>query len=419
MQFSVIIGIAGTHLRARLKQSVIAALGVTFGIGMFCTLMGFMTGLNGLLDGLILDRTPHIRLYNEILPSETQPADWVTQEGEDWLLLRSVRPKPTQARIRNSRAIARALAADERVLGVAPQLQARVFFQAGPIDLNGLVQGIDVAAEQELFALQNYIVAGELDNLLEVNNGILLGKGLADKLLAEIGDVVQLTTTTGNRVSLKVVGFSQVGLADVDNTQSYATLATVQRILGETGNYITDLHLKIRDIEQAPAMAREYERLFGVSAVDIQRANAQFETGTQIRNMITYAVSVALLIVAGFGIYNILNMMIYEKMDDIAILKATGFSARDVRYIFLLQALTIGLAGGLVGLLIGFGLSVAIDHTPFETDALPTVKTFPINWNPLFYIGGLLFALVTTFFAGLMPARKAGRIDPVEIIRGK
>lgn len=419
MQFSVIIGIAATHLRARLKQSVIAALGVTFGIGMFCTLMGFMTGLNGLLDGLILDRTPHIRLYNEILPSDQQPVELLDSQGEDWLFVRSIRPKPTQVRIRNSVAISRALEADPRVIGVAPQVQARVFFNAGPINLNGLIQGIDVVAEQELFGLQNYIIAGELDKLLEVGNGIILGKGLADKLLAEVGDVVQVTTTKGNRVSLKVVGYSQIGLADIDNSQSYATVETVQRILGESSNYITDLNLKIHDIEQAPAMSLEMERLFGVTAVSIQRANAQFETGTNIRNMITYAVSVALLIVAGFGIYNILNMMIYEKMDDIAILKATGFSARDVLYIFLLQALVIGLVGGLLGLLVGFGLSVAIDYAPFETDALPTVKTFPINWNPLFYLGGMAFAMLTTFFAGLMPARKAGRIDPVEIIRGK
>ena len=79
----------------------------------------------------------------------------------------------------------------------------------------------------------------------------------------------------------------------------------------------------------------------------------------------TYAVSITLLIVAGFGIYNILNMLIYEKMNDIAILKATGFSGKDVQMIFMSQALIIGIVGGILGLIIGFGLSNVIDNIPF------------------------------------------------------
>jgi lipoprotein-releasing system permease protein len=165
-------------------------------------------------------------------------------------------------------------------------------------------------------------------------------------------------------------------------------------------------------------MARSLERQFDLRARDIREANAQFETGTSIRNMITYAVSITLLIVAGFGIYNILNMLIYEKMNDIAILKATGFSGLDVQNIFMSQALLIGLIGGLLGLLIGFGLSHLIDSLPFETEALPTISTFPVNHNPLFYVIGISFALISTFIAGYLPSAKARRVDPVHIIRG-
>ena len=419
MRIRLLSGIAFTHLLARLKQSIIAALGVTFGITMFVTLMGFMTGLNQLLDGLILDRTPHIRLYNEIKATEVQPVERLPLSGEGLTLVRSVRPKTTQEKIRNSLPLMQQLRRDPRVIGVAPQVKASVFFNAGPINLNGIVQGVDTEVEEAYFSLDDYIVAGSLADLQTINNGVILGKGLADKLLAELGDYVQVTSTTGDRFSLKVVGYYQSGLADIDNTQSYTLLSTAQKILGESDNYITDINLKLTDVTQAPAIGREMARLYEVDAIDIQRANAQFETGTSIRNMITYAVSFALLIVSGFGIYNILNMMIYEKMDDIAILKATGFGGRDVLLIFIMQALIIGILGGLLGLLLGYLLSVGIDHTPFETDALPTVKTFPVNFNPFYYLGGLVFALVTTFFAGLMPARKAAKIDPVEIIRGK
>ena len=238
-------------------------------------------------------------------------------------------------------------------------------------------------------------------------------------MLANIGDVIQVTTTKGERMQLKVVGFFQSGIQDIDNVQSYSSISTAQKLLGETNSYVTDLQIKLKDILLAPQIAKEYEKIFEVEAIDIQTANSQFETGSSVRSLISYVVGITLLIVAGFGIYNILNMMIYEKMDSIAILKATGFSGKDVNFIFITIALTIGIFGGIFGLLFGFGVSEIIDQIPFNTAALPTVKTYPINYNPKFYLIGGLFALVTTYFAGYFPARKASKIDPVIIIRGK
>jgi lipoprotein-releasing system permease protein len=218
---------------------------------------------------------------------------------------------------------------------------------------------------------------------------------------------------------MKVVGIFQSGVNDWDKVQSYAALPTAQKLLGRPASYVTDINIKLLDINKAPILSKEYARVFDTDAEDIQTANAQFETGTNIRNLISYVVGIVLLTVAGFGIYNILNMMIYEKMDAIAILKATGFTGADVRRIFLLIALSIGFVGGIVGLGFGFLLSVIIDQIPFNTAALPTVHTYPINYNPLFYFIGCAFSLITTYFAGFFPARKASRVDPVVIIRGK
>ena len=112
-------------------------------------------------------------------------------------------------------------------------------------------------------------------------------------------------------------------------------------------------------------------------------------------------------------------MLIYEKMNDIAILKATGFSGKDVQLIFMSQAMIIGFVGGVLGLLIGYGLVSVIDTIPFKTAALPTVETYPINLNPLFFIIGFSFAMLSTFLAGYLPSKKARKIDPVTIIRGQ
>ena len=419
MQRFLILNISKTLLSARLRQSVIAAVGVTFGITMFITLVSFMTGLNKLLDGLILNRTPHIRLYNEIKASENQPVDLSDEFKNSKNFLRSVKPKERPLEIYNSQAIMRRLKEDNRVLGIAPKVMAQVFFNVGAIDLNGIINGIDVLAENQMFFFGDYVIKGELRDLETVNNSIILGKGAADKMLVDIGDVIQVTTARGERLPLKVVGVFQLGIADIDNVQSYASIQTTQKLLGESNAYITDIHIKLKDLSLAPAMANEFEKLFRVDAIDLQTANAQFETGTNIRNIITYAVSVALLIVAGFGIYNILNMMIYEKMDSIAILKATGFSGQDVKRIFISISLIIGITGGVLGLMFGYILSSIISHIPFNTAALPAVETYPVNFNPVYYLIGIVFAIITTYIAGFFPARKASQVDPVEIIRGK
>ncbi|TLF46852.1 ABC transporter permease [Maribacter aurantiacus] len=418
INWSVIIGIAKTHLLTKMKSTVTAALGVTFGIGAYITMAGFMTGLNNLLDGLTLNRTPHIRLYNEIEPSKKQPVSLYADFENTFNVINSIKPKESQKKIHNALPILQYLKTDDAVKGATPQLQTQIFYLSGSIELGGMLIGADIMEEARLSNIKDYIVKGSPEALRNNANGILLGAGLADKMTLTVGDRIQVSTVSGDIFPLKIVGIYQSGLAEIDNAQSYVNLKTAQRILGQPENYITDIHIKLFDIELAPTMAKRLERQFDIKAIDIKEANAQFETGSNIRNLITYAVSITLLIVAGFGIYNILNMLIYEKMKDIAILKATGFSGNDVALIFISQAVIIGFMGGILGLLVGFGLSALIDNTPFETEALPTIKTYPINYSPLYYIIGIVFALLSTFIAGYLPANKAKNIDPVKIIRG-
>ena len=419
MSRSLIVDIAQALLLARWKQTLVAAIGVTFSITMFITLLSFMAGLNDLLDGLILNRTPHIRIYNEIKPSSNQPIQLDSAYNNSYHFIHSIKSGNVRQAIYNSGAIMETLKKDERVLGFSPKITAQVFFNDGSIDITGVLSGIDVDAESKLFHFGDYVVKGNGIDINKVPNSIVLGIELAKKLLANIGDVVQISTSKGDQFPLKVVGFFQSGIKDFDKVQSYASVSTVQKIMGKPGDYITDIQVKLIDMKKAPKVAQEYMQLFKADAEDIQTANAQFETGSSVRTLISYAVGVTLLIVAGFGIYNILNMMIYEKMDSIAILKATGFSGKDVKRIFLMIALSIGFFGGLLGLLCGLGLSATIGTIPFNTASLPTVKTYPINYNPVFYLIGIVFSLITTYLAGWFPARKASKIDPVIIIRGK
>jgi lipoprotein-releasing system permease protein len=415
----ILLSISRTHLFSRKKQSLIAALGVTFGIGTYIIMMGFMNGLNGLLDGLILNRTPHIHLYNEVEPTRVQPID-MWQGGENTVkVVSSIKPKSNQTRIHNALPLLTYLNKQKYVRGATPQVKAQAFYLAGSTQLNGMLIGVDIMQEAELYNLNEYITEGQALDLAKNENGIIIGAGVAKKIAMKMGDIVQVSSAKGEIMPLKIVGLYQSGLSDIDNVQSYINRKAAQRLMGEKDNFITDINIKLYDLERAPKLAEEMEVLFNVAAVSIQSANAQFETGSTVRTLISYAVSITLLIVAGFGIYNILNMLIYEKMNDIAILKATGFSGKDVKIIFISQAIIIGLIGGILGLLLGYGVCVIIDNTPFDTPALPTIKTYPVEYAPKYYIIGIVFAMLSTFFAGYLPARRAERIDPVDIIRGQ
>lgn len=417
--FRLVLDIAKTHLLSKFKQTLVAALGVTFGIGTFIIMMGFMTGLNQLLDGLVLNRTPHIQLFNKSEPTALQPIVRYQSNPGIQQFIHSIKPKAQLERIHNALPILTELRGNDKVDGATPQTTCKVFYRAGSNNLNGVLNGIEVGEEVRLFNFTDYIVEGDVNSLLRNKNTVLLGAGVAKKLSLTVGDRLQVMSTNGTTYSLLIGGIFQSGLAEVDDVQSYVSLKMAQQILGMGSNYITRIHVKLHDMNDASPMSQMIEKIYPIRALDIKTANAQFDTGSDIRTLISYAVSITLLIVAGFGIYNILNMFIYEKMNDIAILKATGFTGRDVMYIFIIQALIIGLVGGALGLAIGYGGAVLIDNIPFVTEALPTIKTYPINYDPLYYITGIVFALIATFLAGYLPARKAQRIDPVEIIRGQ
>lgn len=418
MNFKLILNIALHLLQARLKQTIVAAVGVTFSIAMFIALVSFMNGLNDLLDGLMLNRTPHVRLYNEIKQSTNQPVLLSEKYKNNTNFIHSIKPKDRGKSIYNSKVIIANLKKDPRVIDIAPKISTPVFFNSGTIEISGVINGIDVLAEDKLFQISDYIIDGKVTDLLQ-NNSIIIGKGLATKMLLDKGDIIKITTSKGNLASLKIVGISQIGISEIDDVMSYTSLDTAQKLLGEPTNYITDIQIKLYEMTSAPIVAKEYQNKFNLDAIDYQTTNSQFETGSTVRSIISYAVGIVLLIVAGFGIYNILNMMIYEKMDSIAILKATGFSGNDVKWIFVLLSLVIGFVGGIFGLLFGFVFSKIIDNIPFVTASLPTVKTYPINYDITYYLIGFVFAMFTTTIAGLFPALKASKVDPVEIIRGK
>jgi lipoprotein-releasing system permease protein len=152
---------------------------------------------------------------------------------------------------------------------------------------------------------------------------------------------------------------------------------------------------------------------FQYKAEDWKASNETLVAGNRMRKVIITFVSITILLVAGFGIYNILNMTVTQKINDIAILKAMGFRGGDVVRIFVTQAMTIGAIGVVAGVALASLLIYVLQHVYIGGD----IGYFPIYFNLLKFVQGIAFGLLITFLAGFIPARKAAKVDPVTIFR--
>lgn len=418
MDLHIASQIAKTHLLAKKKQTLVAMLGVTFGIAMFITMISFMEGTNQFLEDSALEASPHIRMYNEVNTQRPSLLDEMKQGQEHFNVVYHQKPKDELARLRNGLTIARSIEQEPGVYGVSPQAATQAFYNNGPIQISGTISGVDIERENRLYDLNKRIKSGSIRALQTNPDGLIMGATLARKLNVRVGDKVSVTTPLGTNRILRIVGIFGFGIGTIDNTKSYANLSTVQELLQKDPSYVTDIHIKMLDPMQAILVSKQFRSKYGYYTEDWATANSTILAGEKIRSTLTFVVSFTLLVVAGFGIYNIMNMTVINKIKDIAILKATGFDGRDIVAIFLLQAVFIGLSGGLLGLLIGFGLSYLLSITPFDAGDFLSIKTFPVMFAARHYIMGLLFGTITTVLAGFFPSRRASKVDPVAILRG-
>jgi lipoprotein-releasing system permease protein len=419
MKLPVNLDISKTHLLARKKQTLVAVLGVTFGIAMFILMISFMQGVNKFLEDTMLQATPDVHIFNDLKTDYSASIAGEYFKGDNYLVVvHHPKPKQVKLNIRNSEAIIADLKQNPDVAAVAPLLSTQVFYNYGPVQINGFIEGVNIIEEARLYNLNEKMLFGKAENLLTADNGILMGSGLAQKLNVRTGDLVSLATPAGSTMRFRIVGIFKIGIGTLDNVKSYVNLSSVQQLLSKERSYVTDINVKLKDNKLAARLAKEFQKKYGSKAEDWETSNSSVTAGNTVRNVLTFVVSVTLLVVAGFGIYNIMNMTIANKMKDIAILKAQGFARKDIVQIFLSQSLVIGFLGAVSGILLGFMLSYGLSRVPFPSNEFIGLKYFPVIFNPKHYAFGIVFGVLTTFVAGFMPSLKASRIDPVAILRG-
>lgn len=411
--------IALTHLLGKRRQTLVAMLGVTFGIAVFIFQAGLIMGFQTTFIDRTINTTANIRLFNEADKNRKSLIEEFDTSGKNWTVVYSQKPKDVEPKIKNASYIIHDIERNPDVAGVSPFLAAQVIFRSGITQRAGHADGVDVRSEDKLFDMKQYMKEGDLLKLETMSNAIILGSGLAADLGAKINDNITVVSQKGVSLSLKVVGIHESGLTEIDKVRAYVKITTAQKLLNTDANYITDINIKLRNIDKAEELAKAFQKKYNTRGEDWKQANANIFGIFKVQNMVTYLVIVSILIVSGFGIFNIQMMIIYEKMCDIAILKAIGYKDRDIKKIFLTESIVIGVIGGLLGLVLGYVVSIIIGSIPINVNGFISVNHLTFNRDPILFVLAFVFGIIATSIAGYLPARKAAKVDPVDIIRGK
>ncbi len=392
--------IAWQYLSARKKQSFLAMLGVMLGVTTFIVMINFMTGVNDFLDDAVFNGSPDI-----IVSSKTKAESSKQVFGNQ---LKTIADVPS---------IDNLLSKNENVRSFAHQLITPAILVSSTTQLPGSINGVFPNQEQHMVDLERRLIEGNgFQSLLE-ENSILLGISLANRLKVSVGDELKMILPNGKNVKLKVSGIFSFGITTIDNVRTYFSASTLQKLLNQDQK-TTHVHVKLKDRDDVSLKHQIIEQIASVAAEDWKDSNKTIVIGNKVRDILTWSVSFALLLVAGFGIFNILNITVIQKRKDIAVLKTMGYSSKDIVFIFLVQSLIIGLIGAILGLLFAYVICYMISTTPLDTSDFIIVETYPINFKPVYFCMGFAFGVLTTILAGYIPSKKASKVDPVTIIRG-
>ncbi len=386
--------LAWRHVRRRGLQSVITVLGVAVGVTVLITALSLT---NGFIDELItttLQATPHVTLQAYVA-------------GE---------------RLPHDEAVRSLIAAQDDVVAVGPFLtgQALIARRAsaalGISARQGFAQLIGIDPDHHAEVLDLPAIAGARA-ALEREGGIVLGASLAAQLGVLPGDTVMLRELGGRTLSLVVSDTFRVGNELIDGVTAYAALDVVQGYLdaeGEIGGY----HVRVRDPQAASAVAERLGGAFALLPTSWERLFGSLINQLRLQKAVISVVTFLIVLVAAMGIANVMVLTVAEKTRDIAILRALGASSRQVLAVFTLEGFALGAAGTVLGTLLGLAVATYFRVQPFPLPGdLYFITQLPVvveAWDVAWVCS---VTLATSVIASLVPARRAAKLRPAELLR--
>jgi lipoprotein-releasing system permease protein len=413
--FLTLLGISVAHLVVRTRQTLVATLGVAVGVGFFLAVAGMMVGSDKDFVRTLIDSAPHIVVRDEQRAGVRQPA--LDAFPGAAVQVAGVKPqeevrglKDWPAMLADARALPGAIA--------APSLTGAATLQfAGRTEAVAL-SGVDPRLEGRLAKIEASLVGGRLMDLEARPDGIIITRPLADRMGAKLGDTVVAVSPAGVTQRMRILALVEpdaiAGFYAGDNT-AYGLLRTAQ-VLFARPNVVNQIHVKVADAQAAEADSKALEARWGYTWESWQERSRDVLNLLVARRVILYAVISAIMLVASFGIYTGVSTSVADKRRDIAILRAMGFTARDVQAIFLIEGLVVGAIGALMGFALGTALLEALARAPLTVQGKPLV--LPLERGLQQYLIAGAASMGSALVAAWLPARRAALVDPVDILRG-
>ncbi len=408
MRLPVNYEIAVTHIVTRRKQTMVAALGVTIGVAIYLFMNSLTAGFSKFSRDNIFQTNAHIKVYknDEIckpLSNNRNSLSVILNPQITTLSKTLINPFKLLETIKEEPYVTYAIA----------QVDFSAFYNRGSTQIKGSGSGVNMLQYAAMFNTPKYMVAGSVNDLQGNLNGVIIGSGIAEKLNLGLGDNITVSSSYNVSKVLRIVGIFKMGNSMTDDSKCYVNISTAQQFLKQGNSYVTTLYANTPSPDNTELSVKKLQLLTDYTVEDWKTTNADVISGDATRNTMMTAISLSILLVAAFGIYNILSATISQKINDIAILKATGFKGRDVIRIFVAEALIMGLIGTFIGLCFG-AILIKIMSGIYMGGP---VGYFPISFELPTFAKSFVLGLIITLGAGYFPAKKAAGVDPVEIFR--
>ncbi|HEY0007388.1 MAG TPA: ABC transporter permease [Tepidisphaeraceae bacterium] len=405
------------YLLAHARQTLVCIAGVLISVTMFIVMTSMMSGFTDKFIIETVESSGHITVHDEPRQSQTPILQMHYPDPNALLALEGTKPRDVIEKIKNPTGLIAQLESMPGIVAAAPVVAGDAIATYGTKTATVAIYGVNPAKHLRVTTIGDDLVEGSFDRLETSADGIILGSGLVSVLGARLNDNLTLASPTGGRTLAKVVGIFSTGVTPVDYTRAYILQSSAETLLDKK-NIVNEIVLRTTDYTQAREYAAQIESLCGYKTESWQEANANFLKIFRIQTIITYIITGALMIVAAFGVLNILIMAVLERVNDIAILKSFGLSRNDITKIYMVQGVVIGIIGSTLGLLCGKALVEILRRIPIKMEGLVKAEGLLMSEHNSDYIASFVASMIVVLIAAVYPARRAATYDPVEVIRG-
>jgi lipoprotein-releasing system permease protein len=310
-----------------------------------------------------------------------------------------------------------ALANFENVTGTSAVLRSTsAFVRSAAAEQPAHIFGIEVEQHAKVSELAQQIVRGTLEDFRQQSSGILLGRELADKIGVSVGDSVIVDARKESQ-RFRVAAIYQTGISDIDKVRIYVHLSEARALLKKPFG-VSFVQVSLREPNRAIDDAHRMQSVLGYSAKPWQiREAVWLEVFRALRVSSGITVTVFTLI-ASLAMFSTLAMIVLEKTKDIAILRSMGYERTDITEIFLWQASMVLVIGAIIGSAFGALATWGVSLIPLNLRGIIVTKHFVVDPSPWHYVAAVVTAAVMVMIASLIPARRAARLEPGDIVRG-